>query len=113
MDEDEAALEALYEELTPAQVEPIAFDDYCEAYGKCFPDRAVEIEAGRSDLTGRHGELGLQHYILHVSPGAGGESGWVITDDLGEKYGVAPNPREDNRELALARALENVVPPQI
>ena len=29
-------------ELTPAQVEPMAFDDYCEAYGKCFPDQAVD-----------------------------------------------------------------------
>ncbi|MFP6607153.1 MAG: methyltransferase [Myxococcota bacterium] len=99
-------------ELTPAQVEPIAFDDYCEAYGKCFPDQAVEIEAWRSDLTGRHGQLGLQHYILHVSPGVGGESGWVITDNLVDKYGIAPHLPEANKELALGRVLENVVPRQ-
>jgi hypothetical protein len=99
--------------LTPTQAEAIPMAVYCEAYRECFPDQSDGIDRWREDLERRHGEVAVQHYVLHVSaPSGGDESGagvWEITDDLESKYGVDRYAAESNAELALGRVLENVM----
>ena len=96
-------------ELTTTQDEAIDFEDYCEQYRSWFPAQTAETEAWRADLVARHGALALQHYLLHVTAGEGDTSGWIIRENLREKYGIAPYPSEENKELAMGRVLENVV----
>ncbi|MDD9936607.1 MAG: methyltransferase [Myxococcales bacterium] len=96
--------------LTPAQAEPMPFDDYYEAYRRSFPAHHDAIEAWRGELEQAHGDnLALQHYVMHVSARRDGPALWTITDDLKAKYGMLPYPAGANRELALARVMENVV----
>jgi release factor glutamine methyltransferase len=98
-------------ELTPVQTEIMPFEYYASAYRQCFPARESEIERWAATLTARHGAtLGVQHYAMHVQPKRPGPPSWTIVDNLDQKYGRGfAYPAQSMRELALARAMENVI----
>jgi hypothetical protein len=95
--------------FTPTQVEPISLDVYCNAYRRCFPRDETAIDGWRSDLVAEYGQLGVEHYVMHVGPKREGPAQWTITRDVAEKYGTLLYPAMANGELALARVMENVV----
>jgi hypothetical protein len=99
-------------ELTPTQLEVMPFEYYVGAYLQCFPQCESVIRGWEQNLTGRYGaSLGIQHYVMHVQPKRPGPSSWTLSQNLAEKYGPGfAYPAESNRELALARAMENFVP---
>lgn len=97
--------------FTPAQESAISLDEYVAAYRQCFPRHVAEIERWRADLCARHGDcIGLEHYVVHVGPKRAGPSRWEVSLALRETYGVEPYPAARNRDLALARVMENVIP---
>jgi hypothetical protein len=97
--------------FTPTQEAPIPFADFAAAYRRCFPGHEGAIVRWQSELTSRHGEgLGVEHFIVRVSPKRPGPTRWVVAHDLSETYGVAPYAAGENGELALGRVMENVVP---
>ena len=99
--------------FTPTQEAAIPFDEYVAAYRQCFPRHEAEVERWRADLSARHGDcIAIQHYVVHVSPKRTGPSRWVVSLDLLETYGVEPYPVATNRELAVGRVMENVIPPE-
>jgi hypothetical protein len=99
--------------FTQTQEAAISFHEYVEAYRQCFPRHDVEIERWRADLSARHGErIGVQHYVVHVSPKRAGPSHWVVSLDLLDTYGVEPYPAATNRELARGRVMENLILPE-
>lgn len=81
------------------------------AYRRCFPAREAAVESWRAGLLRRHGDLGVQQYVMHVGPRRSGAAHWIVRDDLPESYGIARYPAATKAELALGRVLENVVPP--
>jgi hypothetical protein len=99
-------------ELTPIQERATPIDEYAAAYVRCFPAHEAEVRAWEAELRARHSaELGVQHYVVHVEPVRSGTATWRITENLAEKYGAnMAYPAAANRELALARVMENVVP---
>lgn len=99
-------------ELTPIQQRATPIDAYTAAYLRCFPQHETQVRTWEADLRARHSaELGMQHYVVHVEPVRPGPAAWHITENLAEKYGEnMAYPEAANRELALARVMENVVP---
>lgn len=99
-------------ELTPTQQRPISAGAYFEAYLELFPDAADAIQRWRDDLVGRHGAaLTLDHFVVHVGAQRSGPTRWTIHDDLEAKFGAGLRLTfRDDREMALGRAFENLVP---
>jgi SAM-dependent methyltransferase len=99
-------------EFTPIQQCATPIDEYAAAYVRCFAGQEAAVRAWEADLRVRHSpELGVQHYVVHVQPVRPGLGSWQITENLAEKYGENMTyPEAANRELALARVMENVVP---
>lgn len=99
--------------FTPTQEVAISFDEYLAAYRQCFPRHEADIERWGADLSAHHGDrIGIQQYVVHVSPKRPGSSRWVVSLDLLETFGVEPYPAATNRELALGRVMENIMPPE-
>lgn len=98
--------------LTPTQLRPIAADAYFAAYREVFPAAREEIDRWRTGLLKRHGPaLALDHYVLHVGARRPGAMRWSLRDDLETTYGEGLRLAfADDRELALGRVLENLVP---
>jgi hypothetical protein len=98
--------------LTPTQAEPMPLSPYVDAYLRYFPLQASEVEGWALGLERVHGaELCVQHYVMHVQAERPGATSWEVTRDLLEKYGQLPYPSWSYRDLALARVMENVLPP--
>jgi hypothetical protein len=99
-------------EFTPVQRVATPLDHYVTAYLRCFPRYEVPIRQWESELRNRHSpELGVQHFVLHVQPRGEAAAAWRVCENLAEKYGENMSyPEAANRELALARVMENVVP---
>jgi hypothetical protein len=99
-------------EFTPVQSRATPIEEYVDAYLRCFPLHEAQIRAWETELCTRHSsELAVQHYVVHVQPVRPGLAAWQITENLAEKYGENMTyPEAANRELALARVMENVVP---
>jgi methyltransferase family protein len=99
-------------ELTPIQQRATPIGEYAAAYVRCFPTHEAQVRAWEAELRARHSmELGVQHYVVHIEPVRPGPATWHITENLAEKYGEnLAYPEAANRELALARVMENVVP---
>jgi release factor glutamine methyltransferase len=99
-------------EFTPVQQRATPLEEYAGAYLRCFPLHEAQIRAWETELRARHSsELAVQHYVVHVQPVRPGLGVWQTTENLAEKYGEnMAYPEAANRELALARVMENVVP---
>jgi SAM-dependent methyltransferase len=98
--------------LTPTQAEPGPLSGYLDAYLRYFPLQATEVERWAESLRATHGEdVGMQHYLMHVQPERPGPASWALTTDLLAKYGQLPYPAWSLHDLALARVMENVLPP--
>jgi hypothetical protein len=99
--------------LTPLQAEALPFAQYADAYRRCFSDRGADVRAWEAEIERRHGaDLGIQHYVIHVGPHGERAASWELRDDLAEAYCAgAGYAAAANAELALARVMENVVPP--
>jgi hypothetical protein len=99
--------------FTPVQLETMPLQTYVAANLRCFPHQAAKVEAWADALRAQHGaDVGIQHYLIHVQPKRPGPARWIITDDLAEKYGENfAYTAAAFDDLALGRALENVVPP--
>jgi hypothetical protein len=100
-------------ELTPAQVRPISFRAFWEAYTKLFPRAQEEITRWRSVLQEKHGpDLTLCHYVARVGARGDRPTSCVMRDDFAEEFGESfLVPTEDEEGIALGRAFENFVPP--
>jgi hypothetical protein len=99
-------------EFTPTQLEVMPFEYYLTAYLQCFAQHETEIRRWARDLGVLHGKhLGIQQYVVHVQPKRPGPASLIMADNLAEKYcaGIA-YPAAANRELALARVMENFIP---
>jgi hypothetical protein len=99
-------------ELTPTQQRPIAAEEYFEAYLQVFSGQQEAIRRWRTDLLERHGAaLTLDHYVVHVGPQRQAPTRWTIEDNLERKFGDGLRLSfAEDRQLALGRVLENVVP---
>ncbi len=99
-------------ELTPTQLRPISAEAYFDAYLEIFPSAADAIRRWRADLTRRHGgALTLDHYVVNVGVRRPGRTRWTLTDDLERRYGEGLRlVFADDREMALGRVFENIVP---
>jgi hypothetical protein len=99
-------------ELTPTQQRPIAAEEYFAAYLQVFPGEQGAIQRWRADLIHRHGAaLTMDHYVVHVGPQRQASTRWTIEDNLERKYGDGLRLSfAEDRQLALGRVLENVVP---
>ena len=98
--------------LTPTQAEPMPLAPFIDAYLRYFPLQASEVEGWAQGLERAYGAgLGVQHYLMHVQPEGPGPTQWAVTQDLLEKYGQLPYPSWSLSDLALARVMENVLPP--
>jgi hypothetical protein len=98
--------------LTPTQAEAGPLAGYLDAYLRYFPLQAAEVERWAETLRAAHGEgVGMQHYLMHVLPERPGPTSWALTHDLLAKYGQLPYPAWSLHDLALARVMENVLPP--
>jgi len=99
-------------ELTPTQQRPISADAYFDVYLELFPRDADAIQRWRADLTSRHGAaLTLDHYVAHIGPRGPEPTCWHVADNLERKFGQGLRlVFADDRELALGRAFENLVP---
>jgi hypothetical protein len=95
--------------FTSTQAEPISLDVYCDAYRKCFPQSTAAIDAWQAQLLAVHCAVGVEHYVMHAGPKREGPAHWTIMRDVAQKYGTFPYPATANKELALARVMENVV----
>jgi len=98
-------------ELTPSQARPISFAVYRQTYAELFPGAMEDIARWESALLGKYGDgLMLNHYVAHIGPQGESPTSCVIRDNFGEKYGEnLLVPFRDDKELAYARILENVV----
>jgi hypothetical protein len=98
-------------ELTPSQARPISFEVYCRTYGEVFSHAKDDIAAWRAGLIDKYGEnLMLSHYVAHVKPRSDRPTVCVIRNNFKEKYGETLLVHfADDRELAYARILENVL----
>ena len=98
-------------ELTPSQARPISFAVYCQTYAELFPAATVDIARWQSALVAQYGdELSLNHYIAHIGPQGDGPTSYAILDNFKEKYGEnLLVPFRNDKELAYARIIENVV----
>lgn len=97
--------------LTSTQETPIDFLEYVSAYRQWFPGHLAEIEGWSNEMTKRHGDdLGVEHFVIHVAPEGAGPTGCRLSRGLRETYGIDPYPAESNKELAMGRVLENLVP---
>jgi SAM-dependent methyltransferase len=99
-------------ELTPTQQRPIPAAAYFDAYLELFPANAEPIRRWRADLIARHGaSLTLDHYVVHAGPRRSGPTRWALADNLEQKFGEGLRlVFADDRQMALGRAFENLVP---
>lgn len=98
-------------ELTPSQARPISFAVYSQTYAELFPGAMEDIARWESVLLGKYGDgLMLNHYVAQVGPRGESPTSYVILDNFKEKYGEnLLVPFRDDKELAYARILENVL----
>jgi hypothetical protein len=98
--------------LTPVQEQTCPFEYYVEAYLERFAAKAAAVREWEQELRARLGsELGVQHYIVRVSPRGAGPTTWSIVDNLASDYGAGFRyPVGSERNVALGRVAENFVP---
>jgi SAM-dependent methyltransferase len=98
-------------ELTPSQARPISFAVYRQTYAELFPPTIDAIARWQSALAAKYGdELLLDHYIAHIGPQSESPTSYVIRNNFEEKYGEnLLVPFRDDKELAYARIMENIV----
>jgi hypothetical protein len=99
--------------LTSVQEEICPFEDYEAAYLQRFAPKAAAIQEWARDLRARLGsELGVQHYIMRISPREPGPTTWSIVDDLASEYGAGFRyPVSSQAAMALGRVTENFILP--
>jgi hypothetical protein len=74
------------------------------------------VDAWDQELRRRYGDgLGIQHYVMRILPRSeGASSGWSIRDNLAAEYGEGfAYPASVLPRLALGRAMENFISPEI